>query len=233
MEDIDLALFCGVDIPIPECQIILHPPSLKEISMIGEKIFLRGITILSLDKEQFNEGKVDLSNTSNFKIFMTIMQSEEGKEQKKAVKEAFSLLVPNSKLSFTPRSLLLNYNSSNVIIDESNFEFLQKVIKQAFCLEEKQSEKFNPADKNAARIAERMKQTRKEVARRKGDDVGSIYARYASAISVGLHLPLNIVNAYTIYQIRDILERYSLWMDYDIDMKSRLAGADIKGKPIN
>ena len=36
MFDYRLALMTGMDIPIPECQIALHQPTIKEISMIGE-----------------------------------------------------------------------------------------------------------------------------------------------------------------------------------------------------
>ena len=50
--DIQLALITGVDIPIPECQLILHQPTIKEISMIGEKAFFTGISCLCIDKKQ-------------------------------------------------------------------------------------------------------------------------------------------------------------------------------------
>ena len=36
MKDFSLALMTGVDIPIPECQLTVHQPSIKEISMLGE-----------------------------------------------------------------------------------------------------------------------------------------------------------------------------------------------------
>ena len=39
--DIRLALITGVDIPIPECQITAHQPSIKEIAMIGEESQLK------------------------------------------------------------------------------------------------------------------------------------------------------------------------------------------------
>ena len=38
--DYRLALMTGIDIPIPECQLVIHQPSLKEISFIGEKTIL-------------------------------------------------------------------------------------------------------------------------------------------------------------------------------------------------
>ena len=48
--DISLALMTGVDIPIPECQLILHQPTLKEISMMGEKDFFIGAHTLCINK---------------------------------------------------------------------------------------------------------------------------------------------------------------------------------------
>ena len=209
MKDIDLALFTGVDIPIPECGIIVHQPTIKEISMIGEKQFLTGAQMLCIDKDSLKQDGKDLSNTSNFQVFMTIISAEEMKETKAAIIEAMSLIVPNSKITFTPRSLLLNYNGTNIIIDEGNFEYFQDILRQVFCLKKKEEE-FNPANAAAARIAEKIKKGRQKVARLKGDDVGSIYARYISALAIGLHLPLDSLINYTIYQIQDLLERFSL-----------------------
>ena len=209
MKDIDLALFTGVDIPVPECGIIVHQPTIKEISMIGEKQFLTGAQMLCIDKDSLKQDGKDLSNTSNFQVFMTIIGAEEMKETKAAIIEAMSLIVPNSKITFTPRSLLLNYNGTNIIIDEGNFEYFQDILRQVFCLKKKEEE-FNPANAAAARIAEKIKKGRQKVARLKGDDVGSIYARYISALAIGLHLPLESLINYTIYQIQDLLERFSL-----------------------
>jgi hypothetical protein len=40
--DIKLSLMTGADIPIPECQLTVHQPTIKEIGMIGEKDFFIG-----------------------------------------------------------------------------------------------------------------------------------------------------------------------------------------------
>ena len=34
--DTRLAMICGTDIPVPSCQLVLHQPTLEEISYIGE-----------------------------------------------------------------------------------------------------------------------------------------------------------------------------------------------------
>jgi len=229
MEDISLALFTGVDIPIEECELIIHQPNFIEISMIGEKRFLSGVQVLTIDKQMFKDGN-DLSNTSNFQIFMTIMNREEGKKSKKMVIDALSLIIPNAKVNITPRSLLLNYDGKTIIIDEGNFEYFQNVLRQVFCIDI-DKEDFNPANAQAAAIAEKIKKAKAKVAHLKGEDVGSVYARYISALSIGLKIPIKDLIVCTIYQIRDMLERFSLWTSWDIDIRSRLAGADAKGKP--
>ena len=212
MKEIDLALFTGVDIPVPECGIIIHQPTIKEISMIGEKSFLSGVQILTLDKEQFVKDERGLSNTNNFQIFMTIMNDKEAKqhkEYKEYVMQSLSLILPNIKVMITPRTLLLNYNTGNIIIDEGNFEYFQTILRQVFCIS-LDREDFNPANEEAAKIAEKMKKAKAKVAHIKGEDVGSVYARYISSLAIGLQIPLKDLLDCTIYQIRDLLERYSL-----------------------
>ena len=230
MKDIDLALFTGVDIPIPSCQLIIHQPSISEISMIGEKNFLSGVQTLCIDKDQFKEDKENLSNTTNFQIFMTIMQEKEAKEVRASVLEAMSLIVPNAKITITPRALLLNLNEANIIIDEGNFEDFQNILRQVFCLKKKEDD-FNPANEAAKKIAEKMKKAKAKLAHLKGEDVGSIYARYVSALAIGLKMSVKTLTTYTIYQINDQLERFGLWNNWDLDIRSRLAGAKGDGKP--
>ena len=104
---------------------------------------------------------------------------------------------------------MLNYNGTNIIIDEGNFEYFQEILRQVFCLKKKE-EDFNPVNAQAAKIAEKIKKGKAKVAKIKGDSVGSIYARYISSLSIGLHFPLKDLLDCTIYQINDLLERFSL-----------------------
>ena len=85
--DIRLALMCGTDYPVPECQLILHQPRIKEISLIGESDFFSGIQCLCLNKSMFAKDESDLSNVNNFQIFMTIMSEKEAADKKAAVQQ--------------------------------------------------------------------------------------------------------------------------------------------------
>ena len=83
--DIRLALITGVDIPIPECQIVMHQPSIKEIAMIGETTFFTGVQTLTLNSSMFIQDKDVLGDINNFQIFMTVMQEKETVDKKIAV----------------------------------------------------------------------------------------------------------------------------------------------------
>ena len=131
--DTRLALMCGTDIPVPECQLTIHQPRIKEIALIGESEFFSGIQCLCLNKSMFVKDESALANTNNFQIFMTVMSEKEAIDKKIAVQSVCTLLFPKHKVMFTPRSILLS-GETQIMIDETNFEFLQAAISDICCL---------------------------------------------------------------------------------------------------
>ena len=75
--DTRLTLMCGTDYPVPECQLIIHQPTIKEIALIGEQDFFSGIQCLCLHKTMFVKDESLLRDINNFQIFMTIMSEKE------------------------------------------------------------------------------------------------------------------------------------------------------------
>ena len=51
--DIRLALMTGIDIPVPECQLVIHQPTIKEISIVGENDFNLGAHLVCINKEDY------------------------------------------------------------------------------------------------------------------------------------------------------------------------------------
>ena len=228
--DIRLALMAGVDIPIPECQLILHQPSIKEIAYIGESNFFTGVQCLSIQKTMVIEDEKLLQNTTNFQIFMTIMQEKQTADKKQDVVTVLQLLFPQYKVIFTPRSIMFNNEVGNFMVDEGNFEILQQVISQIFCLQNSDQSSFNPANKKAKEIADKLMKARQKVAQQKAAEGGggSALAQYVSTLTIGLNsMSLKDALDLTMYQLYDLMERYSLYINWDIDLRSRLAG----GKP--
>lgn len=228
--DIRSALLTGVDIPIPECQITLHQPTIKEISFLGEEKFFVGVQCLSLSKTMFVEDKDVLDNINNFQIFMTIMGDKDSHSKKESVVELFTILFPKYKVLFSPQSLIFQGEDGPHIVDSSNFEFLQDMVKTIFCAKNgpMDQQAFNPANDKAKEIAEKLMRGRQRVAAQKGNSNTSVFSRYLSILTIGLNsMSLQDLINTTMFQLYDLMERYSLYINWDLDIRSRLAG----GKP--
>ncbi len=232
MFDHRLALMTGVDIPIPDLQITINQPTIKEISMIGEQDFFIGIQMLCVDKKVYIEDESLLANTSNFQIFMTMLNQQQMADKKQAVQQVLTLLFPQAKIIFTPRSILFNIGEGNIIIDEGNFEKLQEILIQQFCLQGSGQEQFNPQSEKAREIAQKLMKARQKVAKLKAtENSGSMFTQYLSVLTIGTSLTLKEAMELTMYQLYDLVERYSMYLNWDIDIRSRMAGA--KGdKPV-
>ena len=228
--DYRLAMMCGTDLPVPECQLIVHQPRIYEIALLGEQDFFIGAQCLTLNKSMFvTEGKDVLDNINNFQIFMMVMNEKEAKDKKTSTQQVLQLLFPNYKILFTPRALVINKEGSNITIDEQNFEQLQKIFKMIFCASSgpMDQQSFNPSNDRAREIAEKLMKGRARIAAEKGEANTSVLSQYISILSVGLHVALSDLMDLTMFQLYDLIERYNLYLSWDIDLRSRLAG----GKP--
>ena len=235
--DSRLALMCGTEYPVPECQIILHQPCIKEIALIGESDFFSGVQCLCLNKSMFVKDETDLSSVNNFQIFMTIMSEKTAADKKAAVQQVFTLMLPKNKVLFTPRSMLITGGEgSNIQIDETNFEFLQAAISNICCMKNgpMDQQNFNPANNKAREIAEKLMRGRQRVAAQKGTSNTSIFSQYLSILTVGLgSMSLQNCMDLTMYQLYDLVERYTLYVNWDMDVKCRLAGGKPDSQPDN
>lgn len=231
-----LALMCGVDIPVPECQLTVHQPKIKEIAFVGERDFFTGVQCLCVSKRMFTQDKTLLENTNNFQIFMTIMSEKETADKKEAVQQIANLFFPGYKMMFTPRSMLLQNEGGMLTIDESNFEILQDAISDICCLKTGPMDQsnFNPADERAKAIADKLMRGRQRVAAQKGDSNASVLTQYLSILTIGINsMSLEDLMELTIFQMYDLIERFSLFLNWDLDIRSRLAGGKPDSQPDN
>lgn len=232
MFDYKLALMTGVDIPIPELQLAVHQPTIKEISYIGEKDFFTGLQLLSVNKNVYIEDERLLADTTNFQIFMTMVSEKEMADKKLAVTQVLQLLFPGANVVFTPRSMIVSKDGQNVMFDESNFETLQIVVKDIFCIKGNDKKEFNPANEKAKEIVNKIMKARQKIAEL-NQNSGSMFSQYLSVITVGI-ASMSLADAIelTMYQMYDLVERFTMYTNWDLEIKSRLAGA--KGdKPLD
>lgn len=229
--DLRLSLMTGIDIPIPECQLILHQPTIQEIGYIGETAFFTGAQCLCINKSMYED---TMPNATNFSIFLMLIQDERARDKKENVIQVLTLLFPSYQIMFTPRAIIFNQEEENFIIDEGNFDSLQEVLKQVFCLGASGQESFNPANDKAKEIADKLMRARQRVAAEKGTTTGSVFTQYLSILTIGLHsMSLADVMDLTVFQLYDLVERYMLYTNWDLDVRTRLAGGKPDSKPDN
>ena len=236
-----LMLMTGVDIPFPEIQMSVHQPTILEISYIGELNYFAGLQLLCIDKNTLvlssPEDNSRLDAMSNFQIFMTMMtEQQSGTEDKKAqVISVFELLFPGFRVQFTPRCLFFNNGQgSSFTLDDVTFEKFQEILKPQIAVFKGADGGYNPVGKKAQEIANKLMKGKQKIAELKGEgrNQGSILARYVSILTIGLNTMsfqdcLNL----TVYQMFDLVERYGLYVSWDLDIKSRLAGGKPDDKP--
>lgn len=164
------------------------------------------------------------------------MSEKETADKKFAVQQTLTLFLPDYKISFTPRSIMLNGEQGMITIDENNFEALQTVVEQICCIRNGPTEAggFNPANRKAQEIADKIMRGRQIVAAQRGEANSSILSRYISILTVGLNsMGLEDVLNLTLYQLYDLVERYMLYTNWDMDARARLAGAKPDESPEN
>lgn len=224
----------GIDIPIPDLQLILHQPTIKEISYVGEQDFFTAIHYLCLNKENLVEDKSLLQDLTNFQVLMKVIDQFETKEKKTILTQTLSLFFPNYSIGITPNSIFfLDIETRNTVamIDSNNFHVLQDIIKEVSCIHSlfNQDEVvYNPQGELAKKIADKIYAGRRKKAalQEKKKIKESILSRYLSILTVGIgSMSLHNCTELTMYQLFDLVDRYSLYLNWDIDIRARLAGA--------
>lgn len=235
--DYRLSLICGTDMLIPECNLVAHQPRIKEISFIGESDFFIGAQTLCLHKTMFIEDKTILDSINNFQIFMTIMLQDETKDKKANILNVLNLLFPSYKVNVTPNSLLfMKEGVPPITVDGNNFEALQEVLRLIFCMHNgpMDQQAFNPANDKAREIAQKLMRGRQRVAAQNGNSNVSVFSQYMSILTIGLDsMSLQDLTNLTMFQLYDLMERYTLYTAWDLDVRQRLAGGKPEGTPDN
>lgn len=235
-----LQLMAGTDIAIPELQTSIHQPRIKEIAYLGELEYFSVLSTFCFNKEllmaQNPQGASHLAPMSNFQIFMTMI-NETKAVQKENVLSVFTLLFPGYTASFLPRSIVFinPQTAHNFMLDDVTFDIFQPIIKEigGYNNNTKNQElNYNPASDKAAAIAAKLMKGRARVAEIKGEGQGGTLSKYVSILTVALHsMSLQDCLDLTIYQLYDLIERYGLYMSWDLDIRSRLAGGKPDSKP--
>ena len=244
----ELLFLSGQDILIPDTNILFHPPTLKEIALMGERNFFLGCGLLNMSKEKFLDSDIDLGmldNLSDFDILyylLTTPQLKEGSDLGNYIDGVIILL----EIIFA--NYLINYDNKQIklyiqekdkdnifigAIDTNNYESFKQVLNISCSLMgDAKKDEYNPAGDLSRDIARKLEEAKKKLSQLKNggkQEKVNILSKYASIMAIALKQDLDTMLNYTVFQLKDQYDRYLLKMTFDMNMKARLAGAkDVK-----
>lgn len=229
----EFQLITGIDVPVPELKLTLRQPRMKEIAMLSEQGYFLALSLFKMTREELKiPVEIPVEEINNWKLLNeTVNQKVKDVENpRQLVVNFMRLFCP--KLNFGPRSLIIDTGGEEIInIDAENFDLFQKIICElggGSLLSKHKGEDFNPVSAQAAAIAEKMKKAREKLAKAKGEQNKSndgFLARFVKALTTVTANSLEDVGNMTIYQVNELMQTYLAWEAYDLDIKSRLAGA--------
>lgn len=232
----NLLLLTKNDIPFISAELSIHQPSLKEIGLIGEDAFFTGIQFLTIDKTSLVDlSPEDAKKINNFDIIMQLVKdsSSEVKMNKICAESLLTLMFPEYQIHFLPRMIAFVKDGDNHIINEKNFDEFQQIVKKMFCLDElvggPQKQDYDPLNAQAARIVNKIMAGREKLAQQKVQQNGgqkvTILSRYLSILAVGEQKDINALLQYSVYQLFDEFNRFSLKEQSDFYLQAKMAGA--------
>lgn len=143
------------------------------------------------------------------------------------------ILFPDYVAMISKNSIILTIvGKEPVLIDDNNFGMFQAVLKEVLCVHsifQGNNIVYNPGNEAARKIAEKLMRGRRKVAeiKSKGNSE-SVLTRYVSILTIGTNsMSLNDCINLNMFQLFDLMERYNAFVEWDIDLRVRLAG----GKP--
>ena len=137
-----------------------------------------------------------------------------------------TLLFPDYQIKISQQEINLIKEGESHLINSGNFEEFKKILTAMFCLKGKSSEtEYNPSGDKAREIIEKLNKRKQKLAEQNGDQKVSVLNRFASILAIGQKQDLNEILDYTVYQLFDQFDRFTLKEQFDIHLKAQLAGA--------
>lgn len=228
----DLMLLSGTDIPFLGAQVLIHQPTIKEISLIGEESFYSGCGSLNFSKNNLSlEDRNVLINYSDFEVLMSMINSSDfqARENKVNGMMVLTLLFPDYQIIFNNQEIELRKEDECHLINSENFEEFKKILRAMFCLEGRDGDQqnYNPSGQKAQEIIDKLNKRKQKIAEQNNENNQkiSVLGRLASIVATGQKQNLNEILDYTVYQLFDQFDRLTLKDQFDIHLKAQMAGA--------
>lgn len=208
----DIALYLsGQPVMIKSCNVMITQPSLRQIVVFGENAFLTAANFLGEPNryiEKIREANQDLDNYNDFQIFMAFLKQDES--LRKSIQKFFKLTFPEYNIDISEEINFFHEDKKVGMVNPFNMEDFCGTIKNLFLLSQDMKKAYNPANKKAKEIAEKLNKGKAKVQSKKGIDIEkmTIIGNYTSILSIGQGYDLNTLYTYTLFQIHNLFIRY-------------------------
>lgn len=234
-----LLLRTGQDIYFPDGKFYLHQPTISEIALFGQNRYHLILKILVTPLDQLlPKDKIDLSGIDRFDVIMSMIKDQQSFEL--SFKTFLVLMIPNiNYIDFTgDRILLLSKDAEGKIISYViDREILDKMIPYiADILNAEETvahQEFNPVNKRAAEIAEKIMRGRERAHGRPQASMNFSLLDYYCDIISTLGYTQQEINNMTIVQATRLFNRYKQKVVYDEYFQLGLVAGHKDDEPMN
>ena len=208
----------GQPVQVKPCNVAITQPKIKDIVVFGEDEFLIGLNLFGHPENLTNpmkQGNSELIQFNDFQLLLVAIKQEP--LIKSNVLNFLKLICPNYEIDITDSAIEFRIEQGEIkrtvgMINTFNFEAFQEVVNDLFeATNMSESEPdYNPANDAAAAIAEKIKKGRARKNKMNADKEGpqSLFGRYASILSIGMQMDIEIFFNYTPFQLYDAFNRY-------------------------
>lgn len=188
----------GQDVPVPECNIVIHQPTIKQIVMFKESHFLAAVNIFSHAKENADRVRENNSSAyqfSDFQILLAVITQDS--DIQSSVDSLFQLIFPQYNVTIVNEEIHFYEGEKRVgMIHERNYTAFINILDKLFTLPSDKKKEYNPANEKARKIAEKFKKRNEILSKKKGQKSGespSLFGTYVSVLSIGMHLDMRVL----------------------------------------
>ena len=222
----DVGLYLsGAQVPIEGCGVFITPPTIKAVAQFGENDFLLAVRAMSVDRAfigPIKDSTPQFENVPDFQILLTVVNSDE--KLLDVINRFLTVVFPNYFVEVKQNMICFKENEEDKamkgMINQFNCENFCATIKELFWPPQKNDKEFNPANAKAEEIARKIEAGRRKTASDAlGGENSSLFGLYASVISIGLAVDINVIYRYTPFQLFDAFTRYMKKSEYDLFMK--------------
>lgn len=226
MDGDSIALYLsGSQVPIKQCGLYITQPTVKQVCQFGEDDFLMSVNIFSADRTVINkikEANADWKDMEKFQLLSILMNSDDTMKTK--LTSFLEFICPDYRVEITKGSINFRQGDEDMIKGQINpftFEGFSETLRELFWPATSSDSGFNPVNEKAEEIARKLEKGREIANKEKGKSGsnGSVFGLYASILSIGLSIDMNVIYQYTPFQLYDAFNRFNIKSAYDFYMK--------------